>query len=160
MRRSLLAGGLLAGFLAVSPARGQTELDRIRSDMEEQMRRLSQVETMLFRSSLQDPALQDHVQLVSSMTQSVQTDLDYLEALLQLYGLAGDPAAAGAVVLRELAGARQRLLLDEYEQHVESEENSAATGRGLQALERQILEELRRVTGLYDRASALVGGGR
>ena len=158
LRRSLLAGSFLASFVAFGSASGQTELERLRSDMEEQMGRLSQQEQMLFRSSIQDPGLQEHVQLVSTMTQSVQTDLDYLEALLQLYGLAADPAAAGTVVRRELAGARQRLLLDEYEQHIESEENSDATPRALQQLERQILDELRRVTALYDRASALVGG--
>lgn len=147
---------LFASILAAAPLRAQTGLAGLRQEMESSMRRLGEMDMGLFRVTMQDPNLEQHVALVTALIQSVITDLDYLEALIELHGLASDPDAAAAVVLRELAGAEERLQLAAFEQHVTSEANSDTEPRTLQVAEQQVLDELRQVVGLYARTSDLI----
>ena len=147
---------LLATILAAAPLRAQTDLDGLRLEMESSMRRLGEMDMGLFRVTMQDPNLEEHVALVTTLIQSVITDLDYLEALIELHGFASDTDAAAAVVLRELAGAEERLQLAAFEQHVTSEANSDTEPRTLQVAEQQVLDELRQVVDLYARTSDLI----
>ena len=147
---------LLASILDTAPVRAQTDLDGVRLEMESSMRRLGKMDMVLFRVTMQDPNFEQHVSLVTTLIQSVITDLDYLEALIELYSRASDTDAAAAVVLRELTGAEERLQLAAFEQHVTSEANSNAAPRGLQIAEQQVLDELRQVVDLYAHMSDLI----
>ena len=98
---------LLVSFVDAGGVSAQNDLGSIRSEMEESSLRLGEMGMGLFRVTMQVPSLQSHVSLVTGLIQSVQTDLDYLEAMIQLFGLARDPGTAATVVLRELAGARE-----------------------------------------------------
>ena len=147
---------LLTSTLGSAPVRAQTDLEAVRLEMESSMGRLGEIDMGLFRITMQDPNLEQHVSLVTTLIQSVITDLDYLEALIELHGLANDIDAATAIVLRELTGAEERLQLGAFEQHVASETNSNAAPRALQLAEQQVLEELRQVVDLYARTSDLI----
>ena len=109
--RALPAGALifLATLVDADRVSAQNDLDGIRAEMEESSLRLGEMGMGLFRVTMQVPSLQAHVSLVTGLIQSVQTDLDYLEAMIQLFGLAGDPGAAATVVLRELTTASVHL---------------------------------------------------
>ena len=156
--RALPAGALifLATLVDADRVSAQNDLDGIRAEMEESSLRLGEMGMGLFRVTMQVPSLQAHVSLVTGLIQSVQTDLDYLEAMIQLFGLAGDPGAAATVVLRELTGARERMQLDAFQEHVMSENNSTSTPRTVQVVEQQLLVELDNVVQLYSRASDLL----
>ena len=146
----------LVTFVHAGRVSAQDELGGIRTEMEESSLRLGELGMGLFRVTMQAPRLQSHVSQVTGLIQNVQTDLDYLEALIQLLGLARDPGTAATVVLRELAGARERMQLDEFQEHVMSESNSTSTPRTVQVVEQQLLVELDLVIQLYSRTSDLL----
>jgi len=147
---------LLVGFVDASRVSAQHDLTGVRSEMEEIALRLGEMGMGLFRVTMQVPSLQSHASLVTSLIHNVQTDLDYLEAMIQLFGLANDPGTAAAVVLRELAGARERMQLNAFQQHVMEEEDSTSIPRTIQVIEQQLLVELDRVVQLYSRTSDLL----
>jgi len=150
---ALLAAAIGAGH---AHAQTQSEIDELRVEMEASMERLGGLSMGLFRVTMQDPNLERHAMLTIDLLESVRTDLDYIEALLELYGLARDPSRAGLVVIRELDGIRDRMQLDAFEQHVQFEDDPASTPRGLQVVERELLTELRHSEELFGRARALV----
>jgi hypothetical protein len=151
-----VALAFLVTFVAVGGVHGQDNLDGVRVEMEESSLRLGEMGMGLFRVTMQVPSLQEHVAVVTGLIQSVQTDLDYLEAMIQLFGLARDSGTAATVVLRELAGAQERMQLDAFQQHVMSESNSSSTPRTVQVVEQQLLVELDGVVKLYARTSDLL----
>ena len=146
----------LVTFVAAGGVRAQDDLGGVRAEMEAISLRLGEMGMGLFRVTMQVPSLQAHVSLVTGLIQSVQTDLDYLEAMIQLFGLARDPDTTATVVLRELAGARERMQLDAFQEHVMSENNSTSTPRTVQVVEQQLLVELDGVVKLYARTSDLL----
>ena len=147
---------LLVSFVDASRVSAQNDLTGVRSEMDEIGLRLGEMSMGLFRVTMQVPSLQSHVDLVTSLIQSVQTDLDYLEAMIQLSGLASDPGTAATVVLRELAGARERMQLGAFQQHVMEEENRTSIPRTVRVIEQQLLVELDRVVQLYSATSDLL----
>ena len=156
--RALAAVALvfIATFVDAGRVSAQNDLGGIRTEMDKSSLRLGEMGMGLFRVTMQVPSLQAHVSLVTGLIQSVQTDLDYLEAMIQLFDLAGDSGAAATIVLRELAGARERMQLDAFREHVMSEDNSTSTPRTIQVMKQQLLVELDRVVQLYSRASDLL----
>jgi hypothetical protein len=147
---------LLVNFVDASRVSAQSDLTGVRSEMEEITLRIGEMGMGLFRVTMQVPSLQSHVSLVTNLIQNVQTDLGYLEAMIQLFGLASDPGMAATVVLRELAGARERMQLDAFQQHVMEEENRTSIPRTIQVIEQQLLVELDRVVRLYSLTSELL----
>ena len=147
---------LLVGFVDASRVSAQNDLTGVRSEMEGIALRLGEMGMGLFRVTMQVPSLQSHASLVTSLIHNVQTDLDYLEAMIQLFGLANDPGTAATVVLRELAGAQERMQLDAFRQHVMEEENRTSIPHTIQVIEQQLLVELDRVVQLYSRTSDLL----
>jgi hypothetical protein len=147
---------LLVSFVDASRVNAQNDLTGVRSEMEEISLRLGEMGMGLFRVTMQAPSFRSHVSLVTSLIQSVQTDLDYLEAMIQLFGLASDPGTAATVVLRELAAARERMQLDAFQQHVMEEDNRTSIPRTIQVIEQQLLVELDRVVQLYSLTSDLL----
>lgn len=160
-RRSRAAGALAlalaASLTGVSGARAQTGIDTLRTQMEASLARLSQIDGGLLRATMQAPDMREHAQNLQILIASVQLDLDYLEALLRMVQLARDPAEAGPVVLRELQGARDRMLLDVLEEDVRvRRETGGFTAPALQQVESALIAELRRVVGMYDRIDELL----
>ena len=136
--------------------RAQEDLVGIRAEMDASNLRLGEMGMGLFRVTMQVPDLQGHVSLVTAFIQNVQTDLDYLEALVQLFELSGDRNAAAAVVLYELEGATERMQLGAFEEHVMAEESSPSEPRSMHAVEQALLTELRLVIQLYSRTTDLL----
>lgn len=151
--RNISAAAVLAFALSLSfpgTARAQTSLDDLRSEMQASSQRLSQLNVMMFRMTMQDPRVESRVSLLTSLTQSVQIDFDYLEALLQMVPLARDREEAVPVVLTELAGARDRMQFEDFERSIQ-ERGEARDGmsRALASMEDRLLSEMREVRKIY-----------
>ena len=146
----------LSAFFDAGRVSAQDDLESIRAEMEAISLRLGEMGMGLFRVTMQEPRLQEHVAQVTGLIQNVQSDLDYLGAMIQLFGLARDSDTAATVVLRELVGAGERMQLESFQEHVMSENNSTSTPRTVQVLEQQLLVELDRVVKLYSRTSDML----
>src|SRR5688572_24398552 len=127
--RLALAVSLLAALAPARPVAAQTELETVRAQMKQGVERLAAVDYGLNRVVMQDPRIGSRTAVLKGLVQNVQVDLDYISAMIQLVGLARDPANAAPVVLGELKGARQRMLLQEFERDVrERSERGLTTG--------------------------------
>ena len=157
---SAVAIVLLGTLLGAGALSAQDDLGGVRSEMDESNQRLGEMGMGLFRVTMQAPNLQSHVSLITAFIQNVQTDLDYLEALIQLFDLASDRDTAATVVLHELAGASERMQVEAFEEHVGSDESRRSEPRSMQVVEEQLLTELGAVVELYSRASDLLDPSR
>jgi hypothetical protein len=137
-------------------AGAQTELEGIRSEMKQRVERLAAVDYGLNRVVMQDPRVGSRTAILKSFVQNVQVDLDYLSAMLELVGLARDPASAAPVVLGELKGARERMLLTEFERDVSERVERGLTPPPLQVLETELLSQLHQISELYTRTTELL----
>jgi hypothetical protein len=157
VRRLPAAVILTAALACARPVRAQTELEAIRAEMKQDVEQLSRVDYGLTRVVMQDPRIGSRIGVLKNFVQNVQVDLDYLGALLELVEQARDPAAAAPVVLAQLKGARERMLLDEYERDVAERIERGLTPPALQALETELLGQLHRITQLYVRTEEALG---
>jgi hypothetical protein len=145
---------LWAGVVSARPLAAQTELEAIRTEMKAGVQRLVEIDYGMNRVVMQNPNVQSRVSLVRALVLNVQIDLDYLAAMMQLVGMAREPTSAAAVVLTELKGAQDRMLLDEFEQDVASrEERGAVPSQALLIMEQQLVSELHQITALYGRTT-------
>lgn len=146
----------LAALAHADPATAQSGVDGIRSEMKADVDRLTAIDYGLARVVMQDPRTAARVSPVRGFVMNVQVDLDYLSAMLQLVGLAREPSAAASVVLEQLEGAQDRMLLDEFEQEVMSREQQGVVSP-LQSIEKELLDQLHRVRELYARTGEALG---